>query len=119
VFFGRDYLGIDRVFTWENGRDVHPDVIRQRFNRATQRCGLPRIRLYDMRHTYATIALKSGIHPKIISARLGHASEAFTMATYQSVMPGMDKQAAADIAGLILGRPDRSGGPTDDPTTAR
>jgi integrase len=106
AFFGRDYLETDRVFTWENGRDVHPDVIRQRFNRSLQRCGLPRIRLYDMRHTYATIALKSGIHPKIISARLGHASEAFTMATYQSVMPGMDKQAAVDVAGLILGQPD-------------
>ena len=103
TFFGRDYLGTDRVFTWENGRDVHPDVVRQRFIRSAQRCGVPRIRLYDMRHTYATIALKSGTHPKIISARLGHASEAFTMATYQSVLPGMDKQAADDIASLILG----------------
>jgi hypothetical protein len=90
------------VFTWEEGRDIHPVVLRQRFNRAAQRCGLPRIRLYDLRHTYATIALKSGIHPKIISARLGHASESVTMATYQSVLPGMDRQAADTIAGLIL-----------------
>lgn len=41
TFFDHGYLATDRVFTWENGRDVHPDVIRQRFNRSTQRCGLP------------------------------------------------------------------------------
>jgi hypothetical protein len=33
AFFDRDYTGTDRVFTWEDGREVHPDVMRQRFNR--------------------------------------------------------------------------------------
>lgn len=103
VFFDRDYVRTDRTFTWENGRDVHPDVIRQRFNRFAERCGLPRIRLYDLRHTYATLALKAKVHPKVISARLGHASESFTMRTYQADLPEMDREAADDIAGLILG----------------
>ena len=41
TFFDREYIKGDRVFTWEDGRDVHPDVIRQRFNRLSERCGLP------------------------------------------------------------------------------
>ena len=66
VFFDRDYASIDRVFTWEDGRSVHPDVTRQRFNRLALRCGLPHIRLHDMRHSYATAALKAGVHLKIV-----------------------------------------------------
>ena len=102
VFFDRDYLTGDRVFTWENGRPVHPDVIRQRFNRLVQRCGLPHIRLHDMRHSYATAALKAGVHLKIVSARLGHASETFTASVYQHALPGMDREAAGTIAALFV-----------------
>jgi integrase len=106
AFFERDYAGTDRVFTWEDGRAVHPDVIRQRFNRLSQRCGLPHIRLHDMRHSYATAALKAGVHLKIVSARLGHHSEAFTASVYQHAMPGMDREAAGTVAALFLDSPD-------------
>jgi integrase len=102
TFFDRDYMATDRVFTWENGRPVHPDVIRQRFNRLSMRCGLPHIRLHDMRHSYATAALKAGVHLKIVSARLGHASEAFTASVYQHALPGMDREAAGTIAALFV-----------------
>ena len=102
AFFERDYVATDRVFTWEDGRSVHPDVIRQRFNRLSQRCGLPHIRLHDMRHSYATAALKAGVHLKIVSARLGHYSEAFTASVYQHAMPGMDREAAGTIAALFV-----------------
>jgi integrase len=59
AFFERDYRDTDRVFVWEDGRPVHPDVVRQRFNRLSARCGLPHIRLHDMRHSHATVALTS------------------------------------------------------------
>jgi hypothetical protein len=64
--------------------------------------GLPRIRLHDVRHSYATAALKAGIPAKVISERLGHASVAFTMQVYGHVIPGMDADAAATVADLIL-----------------
>jgi integrase len=102
---GRDYRSTNRVFTWEDGRDVHPDVLRQRFNRLTDRCGLPRIRLYDVRHTYATTALKSGVNPKIVSTRLGHASVGFTLTVYSHALPGMDREAADTIAALFIPEP--------------
>jgi integrase len=101
-FFQDDYLASDRVFTWEDGRSVHPDVIRQRFNRLSIRCGLPRIRLHDMRHSYATAALKAGVHLKIVSARLGHSSETFTARVYQHALPGMDREAAGTVAALFV-----------------
>jgi integrase len=56
-------------------------VIRQRFNRLILRLRLPVIRLHDLRHSYATAALSVGVHPKIVSERLGHASVAFTLAS--------------------------------------
>jgi hypothetical protein len=79
---------------------------------ALRRGGLPRIRLHDVRHSYATAALKAGIPAKVISERLGHATAAFTLQTYTHVIPGMDESAASTVAELILGR---SGGsePTD------
>jgi integrase len=102
AFFERDYQETDRVFTWEDGRPVHPDVIRQRFKRLSARCGLPHIRLHDMRRSYATAALKAGVHLKIVSARLGHHSETFTASVYQHALPGMDREAAGTIAALFV-----------------
>ena len=57
---------------------------------------------YMTRHSYATAALKAGISAKVISERLGHASVAFTLQTYGHVLPGMDRDAAATVADLIL-----------------
>jgi hypothetical protein len=78
-------------------------VIRQRFNRLAMRCRLPRIRLHDLRHSYATAALKSGVNPKIVSQRFGHASVGFTLSVYSHALPGADREAATAIANLILG----------------
>jgi len=100
-FYDEEYDGTDLLFTWEDGRPIHPDVVRQRFHRMAAACNLPRIRLHDIRHSYATAALKAGVHPAVVSRRLGHASEAFTMSVYTHVLPGMDRDAADTIADLI------------------
>lgn len=102
--FGSAYRETDLAFTWEDGRPVHPDVIRQRFNRLVTRLKLPAIRLHDLRHSYATVALRAGINPKIVSERLGHASVAFTLTQYSHVLPGIDRDAAQTMADLMLGR---------------
>ena len=118
AFFERDYQDTDRVFTWEDGRPVHPDVLRQRFNRLSARCGLPHIRLHDLRHSYATAALKAGVNPKIVSQRLGHASVGFTLTVYSHALPGYDREAADVMAALILGDVDEElddGGPDTAP----
>ena len=54
-----------------------------------------------MRHTHATLALETGIHPKVVSERLGHATVSITLDTYSHAIPAM-QGAAMPIAGLIL-----------------
>jgi integrase len=69
-----------------------------------------RIRLHDLRHTYATIALRAGVHPAIVSERLGHSSIAVTIDLYSHAVPGLPREAAAGVVGdLIFG-----GGRGDD-----
>jgi integrase len=62
---------------------------------------LPQIRLHDVRHTHATIALRAGVPVKVISERLGHEDPAFTMKQYAHVIPGMQAEAAELVAALI------------------
>jgi hypothetical protein len=80
--------------------------------------GLPKIRLHDVRHSYATAALAAGIPAKIVSERLGHANIAITMDTYSHVLPGQDEQAADTVAQLILGKSSRQK-PSDDKSLTR
>jgi Phage integrase family len=99
---GERYRDHGYVFAWPDGRPLHPENIANWFEQHTRAAGLPRIRLHDVRHSYATAALKAGISAKVISERLGHASVAFTLQTYGHVIPEMDKDAAATVADLIL-----------------
>jgi integrase-like protein len=90
-----------------DGTPLHPDWITALFHRHCERAGLPRIRLHDVRHSYATAALKAGVSPKVISERLGHATVSFTLQTYAHVIPAMDEHAASTVAALILGDRDQ------------
>ena len=58
-------------------------------------------RFHDLRHTAATLMLTVGMHPKIVSERLGHATIAITMDTYQHVTPSMQKEVAGLVGDLL------------------
>jgi integrase len=81
---------------------LHPEVFADRFEAIAKKAGLPRIRLHDLRHSYAVASLTAGIHPKVVSERLGHATIAITLDTYSHVIPSMDEEAASTVAALIL-----------------
>ncbi|NNC81464.1 MAG: site-specific integrase [Acidimicrobiales bacterium] len=98
-----DYQDADLVFCKENGEPLHPQTYTQSFERLIARTDLPKIRLHDLRHTHATIALRAGVQPKVISERLGHESPAFTLKQYAHVIPGMQADAAARVASIIAG----------------
>jgi integrase len=91
------------VFTWPDGRELHPERFTRWFYQLTADAGLPKIRLHDVRYSYATAALAAGVPAKVVSKRLGHANIAITMDTYSHVLPGMDESAASTVASLILG----------------
>ena len=52
------------------------------------------MRFHDLRHTHATQLLANGVHPKIVSERLGHASVAITLDLYSHVTDTMQSDAA-------------------------
>jgi integrase len=101
--WGADYEDHDLVVAKENGTPIHPHTFSQSFERIITSAGLRRIRLHDLRHTHASLALKAGVPVKVISERLGHESPAFTLKQYAHVIPGMQAEAAAQIAALIDG----------------
>lgn len=59
---------------------------------------VPKIRFHDLRHTHASLMLLQGVHPKVVSERLGHANIGITLDTYSHVMPGLQEKAAAKFA---------------------
>ena len=60
-----------------------------------------KFRLYDLRHTHATMLMKENVHPKKVSERLGHSSITLTLDTYSHVLPTM-QGAAVEALGKIL-----------------
>jgi integrase len=91
------------VFTREDGTGLHPHQVADAFDAAVRRSGQPVIRFHDLRHTWATLALRAGVNPKIVSERLGHAKVGFTLDVYAHATPGWQAEAAATVAGLIFG----------------
>ena len=83
------------VFVREDGRPLDPDRISHVFRLTAEAAGVPRIRLHDLRHTAASLALAAGIHPKVMSDRLGHSSIAITLDVYGHLVPGLQEDAAA------------------------
>ena len=94
----------DLVFCEPDGTPLHPDRFTATFKRRVRDSGLPELRgPHSLRHTWATLALKAGVHPKVVSDRLGHATIAVTIDTYSHVTPSLDATAADTVAAQIFG----------------
>ncbi|MFH1330244.1 MAG: tyrosine-type recombinase/integrase [Actinomycetota bacterium] len=92
----------DLVFCRNDGGPIHPDYLSKLLVRLVAASGLPRIRLHDLRHTHATLALAAGIHPKAVGERLGHADTSITLDTYSHVIPALQESAAETVARLVF-----------------
>ena len=77
------------MFATPDGKPLDPDTLTHAFARVVQKAGLLHIRFHDLRHAHASLMLKAGIHPKVVSERLGHSGVAFTLDTYSHVAPGL------------------------------
>jgi integrase len=91
------------VFTDQLGRVIHPQSFTDRFKRYAKAAKLPTIRLHELRHSHATLALEAGVAPKVVSDRLGHATTSFTMDVYADALPAVEETAAAMVAAFVLG----------------
>lgn len=100
------------VFADSDGGPMCPSKVTKSFARCVAASGLPRIRLHDLRHTHATLALTAGVHPKIVSERLGHSTVSFTLDVYSHSNSHLQELAAEAMADLVFGRDSGSGAGT-------
>jgi len=91
------------VFASETGEPMsETNLSRRDFKRVLKQAGLPDIRLYDLRHTCATLLLAAGENPKIVSERLGHTDITLTLGTYSHVLPDMQEEATEKLNNMLF-----------------
>jgi integrase len=94
---GADYQDQDLICARENGSLWKPDSFTADFARLARKAGLRGVRLHDMRHSHATQLLIQGVHPKVVSERLGHSTVGITLDIYSHVLPGLQEDAAQKL----------------------
>jgi len=99
---GTDWHDYGIVFATEMGTPVHASHLHDRsWKPLLRHGGLPDIRFHDLRHTCATLLLGAGVHVKIVSELLGHASIAITLDTYSHVLPSMGDTASVAMESAL------------------
>jgi integrase len=93
------------VFPSQVGTPLEERNILRRFQTLCEDNGLRKLRLYDLRHTHASLLIHEGVHPKKISERLGHSSIKLTMDTYGHSFEGSDRDSAEKMEKLFGGEP--------------
>jgi integrase len=97
-----DYALHGFVFADPRGQPVYATRLRKRFRRILKAAGLPEhVRVYDSRHSCATLLLSSGVHPQVVQERLGHSTIAMTMDTYSEVLPTLQQDATERLGRMI------------------
>jgi integrase len=101
IVSGTRHIGIDEVLALAYALDVSPARLFLPVAEPRKAAGVPRIRLHDLRHTHTTLLIGQGVHPRVVSDRLGHGSAAFTLDVYSHAAASLDEQAAESVAALI------------------
>jgi len=98
---GERWQETDLVVDAGDGGAVSPANLSSAWPRFLRRSGLPHVRFHDLRHGHATLMLMQGVHPKVVSERLGHSRIGITLDTYSHVLPGMQAEAAQAFDALF------------------
>jgi integrase len=91
--WGAAWTDSGKVFTNEAGLPLHPDRVSKSWNKAVTAVDVPRMRLHDLRHGFATMHISAGTQAKHLQSLLGHSTIGVTLDCY--VHPGDDDLAAA------------------------
>jgi integrase len=98
------WQAFDLVFCSEEGTPLSiPNITYRYFRPILTEAKLPRIRLYDLRHSCATLLLIAEENPKVVSERLGHSTIVLTLDTYSHVLPTMQQKATAKLEKMLYG----------------
>jgi integrase len=90
------------VFTWPDGRAIHPDHLTRTLARLSVAAGLPRLTPHGLRHSFATAALSARVPIEVVAARLGNTSRV-VQEVYQKVILADDAGAARIVGDLYAG----------------
>ena len=112
LLVGPDFADSGLVFHDPSGAPLRPESVSRSFARRVAAGGLSPLTLHGLRHTWATLALHNGVHPRVVQERLGHVTIAITLGIYSHVSPTLHAQAAQSIADTMFGavRPGSSNG---------
>lgn len=97
LMMGPGYQDHGLVYANPDGTPYPPDSLTATFRSMVRKTALVGVRFHDLRHTHATQLLLQGVHPKIVSERLGHATVSITLDLYSHVLPGMQEDAALKV----------------------
>jgi integrase len=86
-------------------KPVDPDAFNHYLRRLAERAGLGRVRVHDLRHTWATLALSRGIPLEVVSERLGHASPTITLNVYRHLLEEERRGYVLDLEDLLFPGP--------------
>jgi hypothetical protein len=100
-FAGGSWQENGLLFPSQVGTPLEERNVLRRFQAICEANGLPKLRLYDLRHTHASLLIHEGVHPKKISERLGHSSLKLTMDTYGHLFEGSDRDSAEKMEKLF------------------
>jgi|SRR5687767_451816 len=102
---GADYDNNELVFAASEGTPILlRNLVLRHFQPVLTRAKLSStFRLYDLRHSRATLLLSAGENPKVVSERLGHASIVLTRDTYSHVLPSMQQAATEKLERILYG----------------
>lgn len=96
----------DLVFPTSLHTPMHPRNLLRSLKEILRKADLPQdITIHALRHTYASLLLAQGEHPKVVQELLGHSSISTTLDVYSQIMPGLKEQAAKKIDSLFRGIP--------------
>ena len=93
------------VFTLEQGRPVHPDSLKRVLARVCRVAGVRRVRIHDLRHTWASLARRAGVPLEVVSEKLGHTRSSFTADVYRHTFEDEHDAAALNLTELLAERP--------------
>ena len=93
----------DFAFGQVNGNPRDERSVQRGLERVLRRADLPHVSFHALRHTHASLLLRAGVNPKVVSERLGHGSVSLTLDTYSHVMPGLQESAAVRFDALLEG----------------
>ena len=101
LLLGGAYCDLDLVCAAPDGQIRNPSSFSASFSRLVATARVGHLRFHDLRHSHATQLFALGVHPKIVSERLGHSTVGIALDTYSHVLPGLQDEAVAKIDGAL------------------